>query len=219
MLLFADTLLLSPYTQTPRAHSTPLSLTVTSVLVPPALSPSLIAPLLYLSMLSDPSRLCLCPSCISRLRTSLQAVCLCIFLLLISFISLLPWHAVFSCHSASISSLCLCQYLFLSLPLSHLNTLLPFSVPLCHASLLSPSLVSFVAPFITLGLNQEHLCLSLPPPTPPPLPFLRLSAADGNHVQSKPCSLPKNNNELRNHRGTRKNSSVFQETSRSLGTK
>ena len=55
----------------------------------------------------------------------------------------------FSCHSAaSISSLCLCQYLFLLLPLSHLNTLRPL-LPLCHASLLSPSLVHLVAPFIT----------------------------------------------------------------------
>lgn len=131
-------------------------------------------------------------------------------------ISVAPGPAgCFSCHSARVSSLCLCQYLFLSLPLSHLNTLRPL-LPLCHASLLSPSLVHLVAPLITSGHNRERLCLgpcSIPPPS------LRLSAVDGDQVQSKLCSLPKNNNELRNHRGTRQSISVFQETSRSLGTK
>lgn len=60
----------------------------------------------------------------------------------------------------------------------------------------SCSFSDLVAPFITSGPNQELLCLCLCSLLPP-LPLLRLSAVDGNQVQSKPCFSPKNSNELK----------------------
>lgn len=111
--------------------------------------------------------------------------------------------------------------LYVSVNISFSHCLYPsqyppaFSFLLCHASLLSPSPVHLVAPFITSGHHQERLCVSAPPPLPSP----RLSAVGRNQVQSKPCSSPKNSHKLRTHGGRRQNSSVFRETSRSRGTK
>lgn len=86
---------------------------------------------------------------------SLEAVCFS-FLLLISPSTLLSPRVVSCCHPASLSSLCLCQCLFLPLP-APISTPPPSSPPLCHASLLSPSLVHLVIPFIT-SVSLSGIC-------------------------------------------------------------
>ena len=208
---FRPSLALSPYTQPPRAHVA-LSPSPSCPCRPLLRSPS---PCLFL--LSVRVTPCPCPSCVSRAQYFASSCRpLCVSLPNSPPLCPLPWCGLLSCHCASISFLCLSQYLFFSLPHPLLHTRPPSS-SLCHTFLLSPSPVLLVAPFVASGHNQERLCLC--PCSPCPLPLPRGSAVDGSQAQSKPCFLPKNSNEPRHRGGARQNSSVFQETSRSLGTK
>lgn len=152
--LFLDTCGIYPYAQPRVVHTVPLSL-----LSSPCQSPGLLflaaASLLCYSAPSDSLNL----SCLP-IGLCFAISCLPLFFLLISPISLSPWCGFFSCHSASISSLCLCQYLFLSLPHSHLD-ILPPSRSLSAMLLFCLPSCSFRGPVITSGHNQERLCLCL----------------------------------------------------------
>ena len=91
--------------------------------------------------------------------------------------------------------------LYASVNISFSHCPFPISTPSCL--LLVPSLPHFSSVSLSCSFNgpiyyirmQPRASLSVPLPTPlhPLLPPLRLSAVDGNQVQSKPCSSPKNN--------------------------
>lgn len=91
-----------------------------------------------------------------------------------------------------------CQYLFPSLPVSHL-----------HAPLGS---LLYLSVCLSLSLGPIHCSRASPSvsllPVPPPLPVLGRSAVDGDRVQSQPCSLSRDSSELGHCRGSRQSSSV-----------
>lgn len=180
-------------------HSLAFSLTLRSHMCNMALLPSLSClchPLRLSLSLSSPSARTsgLCPSCVSRASVLLQAVNSECF----------PFKSPIFLAPALIwiFQLSLCQHLFsMSVNISFSPAPFPsqrpptFLLPLPRFTsvFLSCSFSDLVAPFITFRAQpRASLSVSLLPP----LPLLRLSAVDGNQVQSKPCLLWKNSNEL-----------------------